>query len=75
MNVNVNVAVNVMPSLSKYVDGLLYQRCLQYHVVTVEQFLARDGIVLAHELGLGIEEVNRVKLKIAQGLLGIHLLP
>ena len=59
-----------MPSLSKYVEGLLYQRCLQYHVVTVEQFLAREGITLAQELGLSIEEVNRMKLKIAYGLLG-----
>ena len=59
-----------MPSLSKYVEGLLYQRCLQYHVVTVEQFLAREGITLAQELGLSLEEVNRVKLKIAYGLLG-----
>jgi len=36
----------------------------------VEQFLAREGITLAQELGLSIEEVNRVKLKIAYGLLG-----
>lgn len=59
-----------MPSLSKYVEGLLYQRCLQCHVVTVEQFLAREGITLAQELGICIEELNRVKLKIAYGLLG-----
>jgi len=60
-----------MPLLSKYVEGLLYQRCLRCHVGTVEQFLARDGIALAHELGLSIEEVNTVKLKMAHGLLGI----